>query len=315
MGLAIVLTLGLAGCGSKSGGSTAGSGKSAGKSGTQYDLGEVIYDQEDVKITANHLIDENGRYSLELEVENNTEETIGFNQTSFVVNGFVLEEPSNHMTRDSIEIMLSSFRDSEDVEDIIQDFFNTIPAGETQKVPFISYLSDTQQEYIGTVQQIEMSVAVAKFTDMEDLETLGAEEMPESGLITLKTKEFDGELKLPEVEGTEIYNDNDIRLVVSDITYDDTLENLSIGIYAENNSGKTISLFLNDMSLNDFVTECYLNLPMELANGYKAAGELESMEELDIKSVDDVNNVEMSIVIKDIDTYDTIDTATYTYEK
>lgn len=327
---AIVLAFGLVGCGggnSSSGGDNTSSGAISGETsgeasaGTEYTLDQVVYDQEGVAITATgYRIDENESHYLVLEVENSTESMVGLDCSSLTINGLQISDgaPSALNSLD-VEMMLSIQKDAmpEDSEEewdaFLEDYYHVVEAGETKEVEINLYLSDAQAACIGTIQQLELSMTTIKFTDPDDKDTLGAEDMPLGEVVTIQTDKFEDELVLPEIEGEEIYNKEGIRLVLLGVEYNESSETLYVNIYTENNSDKVLSLSENSVTLNDFVEESYMDFAYGLKKGLRAVSRL-SLYDVDIESMEDVENLEFTIDISDDETYETIDTVTYTYE-
>lgn len=326
-----MLVLGMTGCGGNASSGEGASSDGASSADTQsksekdaetgYTLDTVLYDQEGLKITASeYQINEKGTHSIVFEVENGTDSAIGFDYTSLDVNGFVVEDYSNpfssvmDFTWQLDMVRTTSEEAGYDFEEELEDWYHIVPAGETAEKTVDVYLDDAEEACIGEIQQIDLSVAAMKFTDMEDLSTLGAQEMPEGETVSIQTDAFDGELVLPEVEGTEIYNQDGIRIVVLGMEFDEEYKDLEIGLYLENNTDKNIGLIEKDFSVNDFMTNAYLSMCSSVKSHAKACGNLSLIDELDLESQDEIQNLEFTVEIMDEDTYDTIGTATYTYE-
>lgn len=318
---AAVLVLGLAGCGGSNSGSSSGAGTKANgskSSVTQFDLDQVIYDQEGVTVTATgYQMTDNGNDKLLISVKNDTEYNVAVDETSITVNGFVestyimgLEAFEIEMTLSDLEVM-----GYDSAQEFLESRYYMTEPGETKDFEISVVFGDNELPYIGKVQQIQISMDAMKFTDMENEENLGAEEMPDGEVVTIETEEFDGELKLPEMDGTEIYNQNGIRIVALGMEYDSDYQELDIGLCIENNSEQSISLFSNQASVNDFMQDAGIGLYGDLLSGQKIITSLELRNMTDIEKVEDVESLECTIEINNADTYDLIDTVTYTYEK
>lgn len=316
-----VLVLGLAGCGGSNSGSSSGAGTKANgskSSVTQFDLDQVIYDQEGVTVTATgYQMTDNGNDKLLISVKNDTEYNVAVDETSITVNGFVestyimgLEAFEIEMTLSDLEVM-----GYDSAQEFLESRYYMTEPGETKDFEISVAFGDNELPYIGKVQQIQISMDAMKFTDMENEENLGAEEMPDGEVVTIETEEFDGELKLPEMDGTEIYNQNGIRIVALGMEYDSDYQELDIGLCIENNSEQSISLFSNQASVNDFMQDAGIGLYGDLLSGQKIITSLELRNMTDIEKVEDVESLECTIEINNAETYDLIDTVTYTYEK
>ena len=93
--MVLALVLGLAGCGGNSSSGTKSSGSKEKKnSGTKYECDQVVYDQEDVKMTVTgYQITDTSSHAILIEVENNKYELI-----KNYKDGFDLNEFTSHYT-------------------------------------------------------------------------------------------------------------------------------------------------------------------------------------------------------------------------
>lgn len=287
------------------------------KGGESYKFEQVVYDQENVKITAaGYEIDRKGTHALIMKVQNDTDSTVGLMTNGLYINGMVMESNSRITSAASDAAMLLAMADAtgEDVDDYIERKFHPVAAGETKEITIDCYVNDAKEECLGTIQQIDVAVAVAKFTDMENKETLGAEDLPAGEMISIHTDKFEGELKLPEVEGTEVYNKGGIRLVIMSMEYDEDYNDFTANIYAENHSDKVISISSDSVSINDFVVDMHFYM-YDLAGGQMSVESMDSYDLDEIEKLDDIENMEINFTIEDENTFEIIDTAVYTYAR
>lgn len=328
--LTAMLAAGVTGCG---GNASSGDGDTSAKTKTEsatkdetLDISEtVLYDQEGFKVTATgYKIVEGSNFGrLLLEVENSTDETMLMDTTSFSINGFVIERYSNRMTADDfarqIDTMESVVESKEELVDYLCDSYNAVPAGETQEVEMTLMMDSVQNECVGTVQQIDISIAPIKVTGLGEEEELGMEEMPEGEVVTLQTEAFDGELAVEEPEGTEIYNQDGIRIIALNTEYDEDLEYLDTYLYLVNDSGQAIGFEDVDMSVNDFVASGYVDTPFYdvMESGQKTIGKVRMLD-AEVASTDEVESLEFTIRIVCYEEGNwgaEIGTGTYTYTK
>ena len=314
--MVLALVLGLAGCGGNSSSGTKSSGSKEKKnSGTKYECDQVVYDQEDVKMTVTgYQITDTSSHAILIEVENNTESMIAVDKTSLNINGYMIDEYSEFMGSENISSILEMQKETgDDFDKFVENYFHTIDTGKTETVELSVYLNDSLEKYLGDVQQIDISMSAMKFTDPEDEETLGAEDLPWGEVVTVQTDAYDGELKLPEIEGDEIFNQDGIRIVVLGKELDEDKE-LTIDVFVENSSDKAVFVSDEDLSVNDFMMDAFLNVPYIMEAGVKVIGELSSFDEVDAETMDDIESLEFSIEVMDADTYTSIGTASYTME-
>lgn len=328
--LTAMLAVGVTGCG---GNASSGDGETSAKTKTEsatkdeiLDISEaVLYDQEGFKVTATGYKSVEGSNFgwLLLEAENSTDETMLMDMSSLSINGLTIEGYRNRMTTDEITMfvntMESASESKEDVVDYLCDSYNAVPAGETQEIEMSLMMDAVQNECIGTVQQIDISITPMKVTGLGEEEELSTEEMPEGEVVTLQTEAFDGELAVEEPEGTEIYNQDGIRIIALNIGYDEVGEYLDTYLYLVNDSGQAIGFEDVDMSVNDFVASGYVDTPFfdVMESGQKTIGKVR-MTDAEVASTDEVESLEFTIRIVCYEEGNwgaEIGTGTYTYTK
>lgn len=317
---AAVLVLGLVGCGG-SGGSSSGSGTSTTSSkskATQFDLDQVIYDQDGVTVTVTgYQMTDNGSDTLNISVKNDTEYPVAADTISMSINGFVVDQYIMGLGVFEVETILSDLEGFgyDSVDEFLEDTYNMTQPGETKDFEIGVWIGSDELPYIGKVQQIQVAADALKFTDMENEENLGAEEMPDGEEVTIETEEFDGELKLPEMEGTEIYNQDGIRIVELDKEYDAEYQELDITVYIENNSEQTISFWGEQAYVNDFVQDFSTGMYGDMKTGQKIITSMYIQDLTDIEKLEDIESLECVFEIRNSETFDNIGAVTYTYTK
>lgn len=117
--------------------------------------------------------------------------------------------------------------------------------------------------------------------------------------------------------GEEIYNNNGVRIVSKMIVANDSgySDDMHVLLYAENKSGKTISIddVYDSLSINGYMTD-YSFSSIEIPNGEFGLVEIElwesSLEDNMISTVSDITTMEFGVEIKE--GYDSIDEPTLT---
>ena len=235
---------------------------------------QVIYDQNDVKVTVNSLEDSSllGT-SLLLTVENNRSEDLKITVGSMTVNGLVIDAV----------------------------FYHDVAAGEIlqEKLYLLETLMNASN--ITVIQNIEFQL---RFVEPESYDTLF-----ESDLIRLSTT-ADPNYKQPiNDSGIVAYSDSNIRFIIQDILENKDLKQQNVQVFIENNSQRDWTLLLDSFKVNgveiDPVFSC------EIPVGKKAYDFISiSTDDLTEQNITRIDTLEFTLRIIDFDEYSN----TYTTE-
>ncbi|MCR5719526.1 MAG: hypothetical protein K6F84_03075 [Lachnospiraceae bacterium] len=120
----------------------------------------------------------------------------------------------------------------------------------------------------------------------------------------IKTSEYDNMDTTPNDAGTELYNEDGIKIVGKTVD-ENSFWGMAILLYCENTSGKNVCIQGDDMSVNGFMMSPYFSTTVY--DGKKSIDEItvfsSDIEENGIESIDEV---ELKFHIFEDDTYDTI---------
>ena len=245
---------------------------------------DALYDENGVKLLSSGIMKNgDGETVLLLELENTTDSMVYLSASDIGINGLVVNssiwsnDAVNSGKRCIVEVLLSSVFD---------------PA----------YWSVYGITDIGSV-----SLSLGQRNE-DGLEI--ATEIPVEIVIPGVSAEFD-------TTGTEVYNDNGLRIVTKAVLADpsDHSANLYVLLLAENNSGKTLTIddVYDSLSVNGYMTE-YSYYSQELEDGGAAALVIQlresSLEENQISSPSDIQEIEIGFEIKE--GYTAIDEPTIT---
>ena len=245
---------------------------------------DALYDENGVKLLSSGIMKNgDGETVLLLELENTTDSMVYLSASDIGINGLVVNssiwsnDAVNSGKRCIVEVLLSSVFD---------------PA----------YWSVYGITDIGSV-----SLSLGQRNE-DGLEI--ATEIPVEIVIPGVSAEFD-------TTGTEVYNDNGLRIVTKAVLADpsDHSANLYVLLLAENNSGKTLTIddVYDSLSVNGYMTE-YSYYSQELEDGGAAALVIQlwesSLEENQISSPSDIQEIEVGLEIKE--GYTAIDKPTVT---
>lgn len=120
----------------------------------------------------------------------------------------------------------------------------------------------------------------------------------------IQTSEFANMDTTPNDAGTELYNENGIKIVGKTVD-ENSFWGTAILLYIENTSGKNVGISVDDMSINGFMMSPFFSTTVY--DGKKAIDDItvfsSDLEENGIESIDEV---ELKFHIYDADSYSTI---------
>ena len=240
---------------------------------------DAAYDQDGVKLLSSGLLrNRDGETVLLLELENTSDSLVYVSASDIRINGLVVSssvwssDTINPGKRRIAEVELSSAFDG--------GFWSAYGIDEVGSVSVSLGQYDEGSTPIGLKTPVEITVP-GVFASFDDA-------------------------------GTEVYNNNGLRVVFKTLLEDDSDLNgdLYVLLLAENNSGKTLTIgdVYDSLSVNGFMTD-YSLYSQELENGESAALAVQlwesSLEDNKIASAADIQEVEMKLEIKE--EYTTID--------
>lgn len=248
---------------------TAGSSTDAEQTSSDVSIEEqVLLDQDGIKITATEYVtDSIMGDGIKLLVENNsdTDYTIGCDE--LIVNDYM-----------------------------IADLFSVdVAAG--KKSNEMMYLSSSELKAAGidTVGKVEMYFH-AYDANWDDLF--------QNVYSEIETSEFANMDTTPNDEGTELYNENGIRIVGKTVD-ENSFWGTAILLYIENTSEKNVGISVDNMSINGFMMTPYFSTTVY--DGKKVIDDITIMSsDLEENGIESIDEVELKFHIYDEDSYDTI---------
>ena len=245
---------------------------------------DALYEQNGVRLCSSGVIrNRDGETALLLELENTTDSMVYVTTSDIAINGLLATSSTwssdavNPGKRCIVEVVLSSV------------------------------LDDAHWSAYGLTEVGTVSLSLGQRN--EDGAELAAES-PVEIVVPGVQANFDG-------TGTEVYNSGGLRLVAKTVQEDPSeySANLYVLLLAENSSGRTITVddAYDSLSVNGFMTD-YSFYSQELEDGQSAALVIQlwesSLEENQIASASEVQEIEMGLEIKE--GYTTMDEPTVT---
>lgn len=230
---------------------------------------QELINQDGIVITAKEYVTDNiWGDGVKLVLENNSDKTVTIGCNALIVN--------NYMITDLFVAEVAPGKKSNEV----------------------MYLSNTELKTAGidTVGQVEIYFHVYDSASYDNIF--------DSGCVTIKTSEFANMDTTPEDMGTELYNENGIRIVGKAVD-ENSFWGTAILLYCENTSGKNVGISVEEMSINGFMMS-----PLFSTIIYDQKMSLDEITvlstELETNGIDEIEEVELKFHIYDVDSYNTI---------
>lgn len=233
---------------------------------------QVLFEQEGVKITATEYVSDSlWGDSINLLIENNSDKSVGIGCDALIVNNY----------------MLTDFMSA------------TVAAGKKSNESLT--LSSTELEAAGIENVGQIEVQFHLFDPDTYMTNVTGE------MAVIQTSEFANMDTTTDEEGTELYNENGIRIVGKYVD-ENSFWGSAVLLYMENNSGKKVTVSCDDLSVNGFMITSFLYT--NIYDGKKAIDEITLMSsDLEANGITSIEEVELVFNIVDADTYSTIATS------
>lgn len=238
---------------------------------------QVLFEQGDIVVTATEYVtDSIWGDGIKLLLENNSDKDITVGCNALIVNDYMITDL----------------------------FVSSIAAGKKSNETL--YLSSTQLKAAGieNVGKIEIYFHVY---DSSTYETVFDTEC-----VTIQTSEYANMDTMPNDAGTELYNQNGIRIVGKTVD-ENSFWGTAILLYLENNSGKNVGISVDDMSINGFMMSPLFSTTVY--DGKKVIDDITVFSsDLEENGIEAIEEVELKFHIYDADSYSTItDSDTITF--
>lgn len=231
----------------------------------------VLYDAGDIKVTATGYEDGWMGPEIKVLVENNSTKNVLVTADAVSVNGYMMPYAS---------------------------LYAEVAAGKKAN-EFLSIMSsELDQSGIEVVAEMQFYIQIS---DSETWETMATSE-----LLTLTTSAAPYEQPVDD-SGDVLYDSEGIRIICKglkqDIIWDGT-----VVFYMENNSGKAISIYAENVSVNGFMQD--VGLWSDLRPGTKLIDGMSMIDlsDLEIENIDQIKNIEFNLRVVDANTWEDIKT-------
>lgn len=229
----------------------------------------IVYDENGILITAKeYSTDSIWGDGIKFLIENNSEQNITVTTNATIVNDYM-------------------------VDDL---FYADIAAGKKTNETLSLSSSELNAAGITSIGQIEV------YFHIYDSDSWG--EISDTEGITIKTSLYDSMDVVIDEGGTILYEENGIKIIGKYVD-ESSFWGTAVMLYCENNSGRNITVSVDDLSVNGFMISSFFN--QNVYDGKMAYEDItlvsSDLEENDIISVDEIS---LKFSIYDPDSYNTI---------
>lgn len=231
-----------------------------------------IYNANNIVVTATKIEEVWGDIEVAITVKNGSSQNILVTTEMLSVNGYMVES----------------------------GMYCEVAAGKNAMDAISLYYSDLSEAGIETIADIEFYLSISDSDTYNDIDR--------TDLIKLSTSVAEGFIQPVDDSGEEIYNVSDVRVVCKGLK-SDVIWDGAIVFFFENNTSKTVSVYAENVSVNDFMAE--VSLWVDLRPGTKAVDGMYmySLSDLGIDAVEDIEKVELAIRVINEATWEDIDTS------
>ncbi len=240
----------------------------------------VLYDVDGVKVTATGYEEGWTGPEIKILVENNSDKNVLVTSSSVSANGYMMPYAA---------------------------LYAEVAAGKKANETLSLMSSELDRSGIEVLAELQFYLQIQ---DPETWETVATSE-----LLTLTTSAAPYEQPVDD-SGDVLYDSNGIRIICKglkqDIIWDGT-----VVFYMENSSGKDISIYAENVSVNGFMQD--VGLWSDLRPGTKLIDGMSMIDlsDLEIESIDQIENIEFNLRVVDANTWEdivTTDVLTLTFE-
>lgn len=229
----------------------------------------VLYDAGGVKVTATGYEDGWMGPEIKVLVENNTAGNVLVTADAVSVNGYMMPFAS---------------------------LYTEVAAGKKANDSLVLSSSGLEQSGIEVLAEIQFYLDIQDADNWDTIDT--------SELLTLTTSAAPYDQRVDD-SGDVLYDEGGIRIICKglkqDIIWDGT-----VVFYLENNTGRNISVYAENVSVNGFMQT--VGLWSDLRPGTRLIDGMSMIDlsDLAIESIDQIENIEFDLRIVDADTWDEI---------
>lgn len=230
---------------------------------------QVVYDADDIKITAKGL--EDGLFGTELTllIENNSSKDVTVQARNANVNGYM------------VTTMMSA----------------DVAAGKKANDALTFETSGLKDCGIDTIATMEFSFHI--------FETDSWDKSVDTDVIKLETSVAGSYTQTYDDSGEVLVDENGVKIVGKGLSTDDSFWGPGVILYIENNTDKDITVQVRDVSINGFMVDSTMS--EDVVVGKKAISAVQFFStDLEENSITDIEDVELSFHVFEMSSFDTL---------
>ena len=230
---------------------------------------QILYDGNDIKITATGMEDSIWGTELKLLIENNSSKTITVQARNCNVNGYMVttmmsaDVASGKKANDSLTFETSGLKES-------------------------------------GIEQIATMEFYFHIFDTETWDTI-----VDTDVITVSTSIAEGYVQNYDDSGEVLVETDGVKIIGKGLSASDSFWGPGVILYIENNSDKNITVQVRDVSINGFMVTS--SMSEDVVAGKKAISAVQFFStDLEDNGIDDITSVELYFHVFEAETWDTI---------
>lgn len=227
---------------------------------------QVLYDANDIKITATGL--EDGLFGTELSllIENNSSQNITVQARNANINGYM------------VDTMMSA----------------DVAAGKKANDSLTFETTSLKECGIDTIATIEFSFVIIDFDSFEDIYN--------TDIITINTSGAEGYEQTYDDSGEVLAEVNGIKIVSKGLSEKDSFWGPGLIVYIENNSDQDITVQTRDVSVNGFMVET--SMSEDVVAGKHAITAVQFFDtDLEDNGIETINDLELCFTIFNLESW------------
>lgn len=231
----------------------------------------LLYESDGIKVTATGYEDSWSGPEIKLLIENDSDRNILITAESVSANGYMMP---------------------------LAGLYAEVTAGKKANEGLSLMNSELEQSGIDTLAELQFYL---KIQDPDTWEVTAT-----SDLLTLTTSAAPYEQPVDD-SGDILYDSNGIRIVCKGLKQD-VIWDGTVVFYMENSSGKAVTIYAENVSVNGFMQD--VSLWSDLRDGTRLIDGMSMIDlsDLEIESIDQIENIEFNLRIIDEDTWEEIAT-------
>ena len=230
---------------------------------------QVLYDENDIKITATGLEDSWLGTELQVLIENNSSQSITIQARNANVNGYM------------VPTMMSA----------------DVAAGKKANDSLTFETSGLKECGIDNIATMEFLFHI--------FDSESWDEIVDTDVITVETSIAESYTQTYDDSGEVLVDTDGIKIVGKGLSDEDSFWGPGVILYIENNSDQNVTIQVRDVSVNGFMVDS--SMSEDVVAGKKAMSAVQFFStDLEENSIDDITDVELYFHIFNLESWDTI---------